>query len=206
MEILNQIIDAAKKSPAQIALAEADDPRVLQAAVRAQQAGVAAVTLVGESEKIQATAHSLALNIDELTIEDVHHSEHRAALVEALVQRRKHRGMTVEKAQAQLNDPLVFANMLVHCNKAQGVLSGAVYSTADVVRTALQVIGTAPGHDLVSSFFLMILDKPHHPPQRPVIFSVWLLVVTPDEPHLEGIGLVAAKSPKNPLPVPPTAA
>src|SRR5690625_6610130 len=94
MEILNQIIDAAKKSPAQIALAEADDPRVLQAAVRAQQAGVAAVTLVGESEKIQATAHSLALNIDELTIEDVHHSEHRAALVDALVQRRKHRGMT----------------------------------------------------------------------------------------------------------------
>ncbi len=206
MEILNQIIDAAKKSPAQIALAEADDPRVLQAAVRAQQAGVAAVTLVGESEKIQATAHSLALNIDELTIEDVHHSEHRAALVDALVQRRKHRGMTVEKAQAQLNDPLVFANMLVHCNKAQGVLSGAVYSTADVVRTALQLIGTAPGHDLVSSFFLMILDKPHHPCQRAVIFSDCALVVDPDEAQLATIATGAVQSAQKLLPEPPKVA
>src|SRR5690625_7414446 len=138
MEILNQIIDAAKKSPAQIALAEADDPRVLQAAVRAQQAGVAAVTLVGESEKIQATAHSLALNIDELTIEDVHHSEHRAALVDALGQRGKHRGMTGEEAEAQHNDTVVLANKLAHCNKAPGVLSGAGCSTAGVVSTALQ--------------------------------------------------------------------
>src|SRR5690625_819429 len=121
MEILNQIIDAAKKSAAQISLADADDPLVRKAAVRAHQARVAADTLVGESENIQATAHSLALNIDELTSEDVHHSEHRAALVDALVQRRYLRGMTVEKAQAQLNDPLVFANMLVHCNKAQEI-------------------------------------------------------------------------------------
>ncbi|HLR82483.1 MAG TPA: phosphate acetyltransferase [Paenalcaligenes sp.] len=202
MEILNQIIDAAKQSPAQIAVSEADDPRVLQAAVRAQEAGVASVTLVGNTNSIQATAQSLGLNIDSLTIEDVQHSDKRASLADALVQRRKHRGMTLEKAQEKLNDPLVFANMLVHHGDVQGVLSGAVYSTADVVRTALQLIGTAPGHDLVSSFFLMVLDKPHHPCQRAVIFSDCALVVDPDENQLATIATAAVQSARELLPEP----
>src|SRR5699024_7008216 len=134
-----------------------------------QEAGVASVTLVGNTNSIQATAQSLGLNIDSLTIEDVQHSDKRASLADALVQRRKHRGMTLEKAQEKLNDPLVFANMLVHHGDVHGVVSGAVYSTADVVPTALQLIGTAPGYDLVSTFFLMLLDNPDHPHQLAVI-------------------------------------
>src|SRR5690625_3665153 len=202
MEILNQIIDAAKQSPAQIAVSEADDPRVLQAAVRAQEAGVASVTLVGNTNSIQATAQSLGLNIDSLTIEDVQHSDKRASLADALVQRRKHRGMTLEKAQEKLNDPLVFANMLVHHGDVQGVLSGAVYSTADVVRTALQLIGTAPGHDLVSSFFLMVLDKPHHPSPGAVSFSACALAVLPRENRLATVAAPASQSAREPLPGP----
>lgn len=206
MNILDQIINAAKKSPACIALPEATDSRVLEAAVRAQQAGVATITLVGETNKIQAQAQSQGIDIQGLNIEDTQQSDKRAALVEALVARRKHRGMTSEKAQEQINDPLVFANMLVHCDYAQGVLSGAVYSTADVVRTALQLIGTAPNQDLVSSFFLMVLDKPHHPCHRAVIFSDCALVVDPNEDQLATIATAAVHSARNLLSEPPRVA
>ncbi len=206
MNYLEHLINEAQKAPAHIAVSEAEDPRVLTAAVRAQQQGVATITLVGSTEKIHTVAQEQGLNIQGLTIEDPHHSDKKAALVQELVACRQHRGMTPEKAHEELNDPLIFANMLVRCNYVQGVLSGAVYSTADVVRTALQLIGIAPQHKMVSSFFLMILNQPHHPCQRPVIFADCGLVIEPDEQQLASIALAAVQSARHLLPEPPRVA
>ncbi|MCQ9615721.1 phosphate acetyltransferase [Paenalcaligenes niemegkensis] len=194
MQLLDQLIDLVKKSPARIVVCEADDARILAAAHLANQQGIAKMILVGDTSRIQETARRLQLDIHDLSIEDPALSEKRPELARALVKRRASKGMNEEKAQAALNDPLCFATMLVHCEYADGSVAGAVYSTADVVRSALQLIGKAPGVTLVSSFFLMLLNKEHHPIQKGIIFSDCGLVVDPSEEELAAIAIAAVQS------------
>ena len=196
MQLLSQLLDLAKKHPARIVVCEADDPRILTAAHRAHQAGVAKMYLVGSTEAIYSTAESLQLNLDGMQLEDPATSSKRDKLAEALAAKRRHKGMTREQAWDALADPLCFATMLVHCGDADGSVAGAVYSTADVVRSALQLIGKAPTTELVSSFFLMLFTKSHHPSQTGVIFSDCGLVIDPDEKELAAIALAAVDSAK----------
>lgn len=194
MQLLNQLLDLAKKHPARIVVCEADDPRILTAAHRAHQAGVAKMLLIGPAAAIHSTAQSLQLNLDGMQLEDPATSSKRDRLAEALAEKRRHKGMTPEQAWDALADPLCFATMLVHCGYADGSVAGAVYSTADVVRSALQLIGKAPATQLVSSFFLMLFNKSHHPSQTGVIFSDCGLVIDPDEKELAAIALAAVDS------------
>lgn len=194
MQLLDQLIQSSKKNPARIAVSESTDERILSAAHKAQQEGVAHMILVGDSTQIQQTATQLNIDISNLNIEDPASSDKREKLCQALVAKRAHRGMTEEKAHIALNDPLCFANMLVHCDYADGSVSGAVYSTAEVVRSALQLIGKSPDCTVVSSFFLMLLEKPHHPIQGGVIFSDCALVIEPDEEELAAIAIAAAQN------------
>lgn len=194
MQLLDQLIQSSKKAPARIVVSEATDERILKAAHKAQQEGVAQLILVGDTTKIKQAATQLGLDINGLTIEDPALSTKRAELCKALVAQRASKGMTEEKAQNALNDPLCFGNMLVHCDYADGSVSGAVYSTADVVRSALQLIGKAADTTVVSSFFLMLLEQPHHPVKGGVIFSDCALVINPDEEELAAIALAAAQS------------
>ncbi|MEB2336838.1 MAG: phosphotransacetylase, partial [Burkholderiales bacterium] len=89
-------------------------------------------------------------------------------------------------------DPLCFADLMVRLGHADGSVSGAVRTTADVVRTAIQVIGPAPGCKLVSSFFLMIFAEPWHPVRRGLVFSDCGLVVDPNAQELSEIAIAAA--------------
>lgn len=194
MKLLDQLIQSSKKSPARIVLSEATDERILSAAHQAQQAGVAHPILVGNTQQIQQAATQLGLDISAMSIEDPDLSSKRAELCQALVTKRASRGMTEDKAQTALNDPLCFANMLVHCDYADGSVAGAVYSTADVVRSALQLIGKAPDTEVVSSFFLMLLEQAHHPVKGGVIFSDCALIIDPSEEELAAIAMAAAQS------------
>lgn len=194
MQLLERLIQSAKQSPARIVVCEATDPRILQAAHQAQQQGIAQMILVGDRNQITHTANQLQLDISNIEIEDPATSAKKNALCSALVKKRAHKGVTEEKAQTALLDPLCFASMLVQCGYADGSVAGAVYSTANVVRSALQYIGQAQDADLVSSFFLMLLNLPHHPVQKGVIFSDCGLIIDPTEEQLAAIALAAVKS------------
>ncbi|HHU95606.1 MAG TPA: phosphate acetyltransferase [Alcaligenaceae bacterium] len=194
MQLLERLIQSAKQSPARIVVCEATDPRILQAAHQAQQQGIAQMILVGDRNQITHTATQLQLDISNIEIEDPATSAKKNALCSALVKKRAHKGVTEEKAQTALLDPLCFASMLVQCGYADGSVAGAVYSTANVVRSALQYIGQAQDADLVSSFFLMLLNLPHHPVQKGVIFSDCGLIIDPTEEQLAAIALAAVKS------------
>lgn len=206
MTLLDQLIQSSKAAPARIALSESTDERVLQAAYKAQQEGIAHPILVGDTAAIQKTAAQLGIDSSLLTIEDPALSSKREQLCQALVAKRAHRGMTEDTANEALNDPLCFANMMVHCDYADGSVAGAVYSTADVVRSALQLIGKSPDTPIVSSFFLMLLDKPHHPVQGGVIFSDCGLVIDPNEEELAAIAIAATQSARSLLQVEPRVA
>lgn len=105
--------------------------------------------------------------------------------------------MTRAAAAEEVRKPLVFANLMVRMGDAEGSVAGAVHTTADVVRTAIQVIGTDPSFKLVSSFFLMMLCEPFHSLKGGLIFSDCGLVVDPNAEELSEIAMAAADSARN---------
>lgn len=197
MRALTRIIDQARRAPALIALSEGEDPRVLEAAVRATREGIARIVLVGNRAAITALAEHRGLDMSGIGFHDPSDAPQQTQLTEALFELRRHKGMTHAEAEDAARDPLVCANLLVKTGLADGTVSGAVRTTADVVRTAIQVIGVQPSFKLVSSFFLMMLCEPFHSLKGGLIFSDCGLVVDPNAGELAEIAMAAADSARN---------
>jgi phosphate acetyltransferase len=153
------------------------------------------VTLVGDTDEIQAALVAAGMpNSPALTVEDPARSARTEALAAALFDLRKHKGMTEEQAARQARDPLMFAALMVRQGDADGTVGGAVHTTSDTVRAALQVIGKAPGAPLVSSFFLMALPDGHPSGRDAMIFSDCGLVIDPTSEELAAIAVGSAAS------------
>ncbi|MBY6108953.1 phosphate acetyltransferase [Halomonas sp. DP1Y21-3] len=194
MKALNHIRDMARQDPRRIVLCEGDDARVLKAGLAASQAGYARILLVGERQAIDARAEAEGLELGAIELIDPADSEHTDRLATLLLELRGPKGMTAEDAAQRVREPLIFANLMVRDGLADGCVAGAVHTTADVVRAAIQLIGKAPGASLVSSFFLMMLCKEFHSLKGGMIFSDCGLVVDPDAEALSQIAMAAADS------------
>lgn len=179
MRILDDIAGASRKARPRIVLAEGDDPRIREAAVWASADGLAEVILLG------------SVPLDGVETINTESSMRSEAYAEAFFELRKHKGVTEETARKAIQNPLGFAAMMVREGHADGTVAGAVNTTSDVVRTALQIIGRAPGVQTVSSYFLMILGAPHN---RPVVFADCGLVLQPNAEELAAIAVASAKS------------
>ncbi|MFL9885604.1 phosphate acetyltransferase [Paraburkholderia agricolaris] len=194
MKAINRIIERARTSPRRIVLCEAEDPRMLEAAQRASREGIAHIVLVGPGERIRAAAAGHNIDLSGMELVDPATSPLAPSLTEALFALRSKKGMTLEQAQQEILKPLCFANLMVRLDHADGSVAGAVHTTADVVRTAIQIIGIHPSFKLVSSFFLMMLCEPFHTLKGGLIFSDCGLVVDPDAGELAQIAMAAADS------------
>lgn len=188
--LLRGLFERAAQRRRRIVLCEGDDERVAQAGALAQQAGVADIVLIS-SQRTGATGPQ-RLHAGDLPADEAE------ALAQALYELRRHKGLTLEQARLQACEPLVLANLMVATGRADGCVSGAVHTTADVVRAAIQIIGKHPQASLVSSFFLMITrpgalagasDEPHG-----LIFTDCGLVVNPSAPELVEIARAGAHS------------
>lgn len=182
MKPLDRILAAVRARPRHIILPEGGDPRVVEAAARMTAEGLARVTLMDGPAVAGVTALAPAEAPDLLELAE-HWHRMRAA-----------RGMTAERALAEMRDPIRQAAMRVRLGQADGTLGGAVATTADTVRAALQIIGRAPGAGIVSSFFLMLSCGPAAPIRGGMIFADCGLVVEPDAEGLASIALSAADS------------
>ncbi|WP_171209056.1 MULTISPECIES: phosphate acetyltransferase [unclassified Ruegeria] len=195
MEALRAILGSAATSDKIIALSEGDDPRVVKGAVLAAKEGLGKTILVGDQAKVKALLDTHeGYDSDRITIHDPVTSPLRSELAELLVELRKHKGMTLEVAQEQVTNRLVYAALLVRHGVADGTVGGAVETTSDTVRTALQIIGTAPGAIMVSSFFLMLFCQDHHPVKGAYIFADCGLVVDPNANEMAEIARASAHS------------
>ncbi|MDR7222944.1 phosphate acetyltransferase [Aminobacter aminovorans] len=194
MKPLERILATARQAPKHIVLPEGEDPRIVEAAIRARREGIAEITLIGNHRVIeQALAGADASQLG-LLIEDPASSPLAARLAGAYFELRKAKGVDEAAAIEALRSPLVFAAMMVREGEADGTVGGAVATTADTVRAALQTIGRAPGVGLVSSFFLMMLCQPHHAKKGAFVFADCGLVVDPDAAGLADIARMSARS------------
>jgi phosphate acetyltransferase len=191
---MERLFERARQADRTIALSEGEDPRVVSAALAARSAGIARIVLVGGEAEVRAELSRQGSDAAGFEILDPATAPQHRAFAEAYHALRRHKGMTAEAAASAVRAPLTFAAMLVRKGYAHGTVGGAVATTADTVRAAIQVIGLAPGARLVSSFFLMLLDAPHHPVTGPVIFADCGLVVNPDPVELSEIARASAAS------------
>ena len=148
---LDSMLVRAKGDLQTIVLPEGDDERTLQAAERILAEGVANLVILGDAAAIEASPYAL----DGARIVDVRTAAERAEFAAALYELRRHKGLTPEQAEALMDDVLYFGVMMVKQGLADGMVAGACHATGDVLRPSLQILKTAPGVKLVSSFFVM---------------------------------------------------
>lgn len=187
---LGTILARAKQSKKTIVLPEGDDPRTLEAAEKILADGVANLIILGDVEAIKASGRDLegAALIDPRT------SDKKEELANFLFEVRKHKGMTEEKAAELIEDVLYFGVMLVKTGAADGMVAGACHATGDVLRPSLQVLKTAPGAALVSSFFIMVVPECEFGANGIFLFADCGLEVQPDATRLANIAVSSAAS------------
>ena len=194
MSFIEEIKQKAKQQIKTIILPEATDIRVLEATQMVLQEGYANIILVGNKQEIQKIVEEHNLHIDDAQIIDPSTSEKYEEYVQKFYQLRKEKGMTEEKARKLLLDSVYFGMMMVKENAADGLVSGAIHSTSDTLRPALQILKTAPGTKLVSAFFLMVVPDCKYGENGTFIFADSGLNENPDSEKLSEIAISSAKS------------
>ncbi len=189
MQEMKEKAAANKKT---IVLAEGEELRTVKAAAQVLKEGYANIILLGNKEKIQSVSEGL--DISGATIIDPYTSELAPEFAEKLYELRKMKGMTIEKAEKTIKDVLYFGCMLVKTGRADGMVAGAVHATADVMRSSLQVIKTAPGTKVVSAFFLMMVPDCEYGDNGTFVFADCGLNEYPDPDKLAEIAAASAKT------------
>ncbi|WP_440906051.1 phosphate acetyltransferase [Catenovulum sp. SX2] len=152
----HSLISKAAKQKQRIVLPEGDEIRTVEAAIICAQKGIAECILLADPEKVAMVANSLSLALpDGVTV--VNPTSISAEYIAPLMEMRKHKGMTELQAAEMLEDPVVIGTMMLALNQVDGLVSGAVNTTANTVRPALQLIKTKPASSIVSSIFFMCL-------------------------------------------------
>lgn len=188
MNFIESLKERAKQNVKTIVLPETEDLRTIEAAHKALADGIAEIVLIGDEEEIQKLAKDNNLDISKAKVVNPLKDEKFDAYVDLLVELRKKKGMDKEQATEILKtQPLYYGCLMVKAGDADGMVAGAVNSTANVLRSALQVIKTAPGTKMVSAFFLMVVPNCEYGEKGTFIFADSGLVQNPTSEELAEI-------------------
>lgn len=153
LNVFDQLIERAKQTQKRIVLTESEDERVLEATGKAAEMGLCKVILLGKKELSSRYSQEMLKNIEIIDVEE--DTDKKMEYANALYKLRKAKGMTEEQAKEQVNNKLNYAMLMLRLGDADGVVSGAINHTADVLRPAFQIVKTKPGVKKVSSVFVM---------------------------------------------------
>lgn len=179
-----------------IVLPEGDEERTVEAASIIVNEGLAAPVLIGNPEKIAAVAAKKNVDISKVSIENPKDSPRREIYVKSLYELRKAKGLTEEEAEKLISDPMYFGIMMVKSEDADGLVSGAVHTTGDMLRPALQIIKTKPGMKIVSSSFLMECPNKQLGENGLLVYADCVVVPSPTAKELASIAIAAADTAK----------
>lgn len=194
MDFISSIKERARKEIKKVVLPEASDVRILRAAEIALSEAYAEIVLIGNEASIKAMAAENNIDIAKAIIVDPLNSEKAKEYAEGLYELRKAKGMTLEQAEELVKDEVYFGMMMVKMNDADGLVSGAIHSTSDTLRPALQILKTAPGTKLVSAFFLMVVPDCEYGEDGVFVFGDCGLNENPDAEQLAEIAASSSKS------------
>jgi phosphate acetyltransferase len=195
MNLIDQIKEKARKNKQRIVLPESYEERTLKAADQVLQDGTAEIILLGKPQDIQKQAASLGLkNIGKATLIDPHTNEKRDIYAKMMTELRKAKGLTMDQALEQLNNPLYFATVMIKYGDADGEVAGADNATGDVLRPAFQYVKTLPGISVVSGAFLMFLKDKEYGDNGLMVFADCAVHPNPTERELAEIAVATAKT------------
>ena len=198
MSLIERIIARACSNRQRIVLPESFEERTITAADRAIADGLADIILIGNREKILAYAASLGLtHIAEATIIDPATSEKTEEYAQLLFQLRQKKGMTLEKAREVVLNPLYFGCLIIKSGDADGQISGALSTTGETLRPALQIIKCAPGITCVSGAMLLITQTPQFGEDGVLVVGDVAVTPMPDANQLAQIAVCTAQTAKS---------
>ena len=195
MSVIEKIKAKAKTDVKHIVLAEGSEPRTVQAAAKIVAEGLAKITLVGKPEEIAKVAAETGTDLKGVAIVDPATCEKSEAYAQKLCELRQKKGMTIEQARDLVyGNTLYFATMMLKMDDADGMVAGAINSTGNVLRPALQIIKTKPGIHIVSSSFLMNCPNPDLGQNGLLIYADCVVVPCPTAEELAQIAVSAAET------------
>ena len=194
MSLLDEIKAKAASLKKTIVLCEGEDKRVIEAAQKITEEGIAKIVLIGNLEECKKVAPKV--NLKGVTLVDPLTSEKTEEYANILYEARKAKGMTLEQAREQAKDRTMFGALMLKAGDVDGYVSGACHSTANTLRPGLQVVKTAPGIKTVSSCFIMIAPDKKNPynPDGVAVFGDCAINIEPTAEQLADIAVSSAKT------------
>ena len=195
MDLLSQIVARAKSNKQRIVLPEAEEERTLTAADRVLADDIADIILIGNPEKVHALAKEKGLNnIDKATLIDPENCEKSEEYAQLLCELRKKKGMTIEQARELVKNPLYLGCMIIKTEGADGQISGALSTTGDTLRPALQIIKCQPGITCVSGGMLLISKQKQYGEDGVLVVGDVAVTPMPDANQLSQIAVCTAQT------------
>ncbi|HRF43428.1 MAG TPA: phosphate acetyltransferase [Candidatus Competibacteraceae bacterium] len=183
----HMLVERARRASKRIILPEGNEPRTIEAAIICHQRGIAHCILMGDAGRMHRLSARRGLSIpSDIVIIDPAHIEQR--YIDAMVELRGHKGLNAGLAEEQLHDTVVLGTMMLQLGEVDGLVSGAVHTTANTIRPALQLIRTAPDVKLVSSIFFMCL------PEQVLVYGDCAININPNAEELADIAIQSADS------------
>lgn len=198
MDLVQQIIERAKSNKQRIVLPEATEERTLRAADMVLRDGVADLILIGNPDEIHALAAKWGLdNIGKATLIDPLNNPKSEEYAALLAELRKKKGMTIEQARELVKDPLYLGCMIIKTEGADGQISGALSTTGDTLRPALQIIKCAPGISCVSGAMLLVTNNEQYGENGVLVVGDVAVTPMPDASQLSQIAVCTAQTAKS---------
>lgn len=195
MDLLSQIVARAKRNKQRIVLPEATEERTLRAADRVLAEDMARIILIGNTDDIKALASQWGLNhIGKATIIDPANNPKSEEYAALLAELRKKKGMTIEQARELVKNPLYLGCMIIKTEGADGQISGALSTTGDTLRPALQIIKCAPGVSCVSGGMVLISKQKEYGEDGVLVVGDVAVTPMPDAQELAQIAVCTAQT------------